>query len=249
LIRHVGSAHNIVEGFLPSEHRLPRSTRGNFLPIPSSGLGSQDDEDSNRKQDQQSKSKVEDKVGASRKYLECHICHSKEKSRNLLYGHYARIHYREEIKALFGENLLECQFCQTNFSTVDNLVVHIGNVHNKVEENLPAKFRIERFKRGLFQTDPKSHKENTPESTSCGEMDTSVDYLTSHPDSLPDRFQSQTVDGSSFEKSDEEIEKEEENPRSMITEGEIKEDNKMSEKSSIRERFWSFIDDSESDSG
>jgi len=292
LVGHVGSVHNIVEGFLSEEHRLPRSTKGNFLNIPNSGLRSQDDEDSNRDQNVQSKRDMDDVD--PRKSLECHICYSKQKSRSKLYGHYARRHYRENIEAMMGENKLECQFCKNIFSSVDNLIAHIGSTHSKEEEYLPARFRIERSKRGWFpdlesristdqecileqvedqdssveyrestndeiippletskedQTDNQCHKKDNPESTFCGEKDTSVDYLTSHPDSLPDRFQSHSVDDSSFEKSDEDIEKDEEkSPPRMTDEKEIKEEKKMSEISSVRERFWSFIDDSESDS-
>ena len=36
LIRHLGSAHNRLENYLPKEFCLPRSSIGNFLKVPTS---------------------------------------------------------------------------------------------------------------------------------------------------------------------------------------------------------------------
>ena len=49
---HIGSVHNKIEDYLPPEFCLPRSSRGNFLKVPSAGLVSDISEDQDQQQDQ-----------------------------------------------------------------------------------------------------------------------------------------------------------------------------------------------------
>ena len=57
LIKHIGSAHNKVENFLPVEFHLPRSTIGNFLKVPpTNGLVEETTKDQDQHQDQGEKS-------------------------------------------------------------------------------------------------------------------------------------------------------------------------------------------------
>ena len=57
LIKHIGSAHNKVENYLPAEFCLPRSIRGMFLKIPSTtGIVEETNEDPDHHQDQGEKS-------------------------------------------------------------------------------------------------------------------------------------------------------------------------------------------------
>ena len=89
-------------------------------------------------------------VGTFSNNQECRLCPSKLKSRSKLYAHYALRHYRQNIKQYIGENKRECQFCRLQFTTLNNLIAHIGSAHNKVEEYLPAEYQITRTKRGRF---------------------------------------------------------------------------------------------------
>ena len=82
------------------------------------------------------------RVNPNQKYLECHICHLSRKNRSGLYSHYALKHFRREIKKDVGENTLECRHCSKIFSSLDNLIAHIGSVHSKVEDFLPEAYRV-----------------------------------------------------------------------------------------------------------
>ena len=54
---HIGSVHNKIEDYLPPEFCLPRSSRGNFLKVPSTtGLLSDISEDQDQQQDEGEKS-------------------------------------------------------------------------------------------------------------------------------------------------------------------------------------------------
>ena len=54
---HVGSVHNKIENYLPPEFCLPRSSRGNFLKVPSTaGLVSDIREDPDQQQERTEKS-------------------------------------------------------------------------------------------------------------------------------------------------------------------------------------------------
>ena len=53
---HIGSVHNKIEDYLPPEFCLPRSSRGNFLKVPSAGLVSDISEDQDQQQDHVEKS-------------------------------------------------------------------------------------------------------------------------------------------------------------------------------------------------
>ena len=89
-------------------------------------------------------------VGTFSNNQECHLCPSKQISRSKLYAHYALRHYRQDIKQYIGENKRECQICGLQFTTLDNLIAHIGSAHNMVEEHLPAEYQIATTKRGQF---------------------------------------------------------------------------------------------------
>ena len=57
MITHIGSVHNKVENYLPAEFHLPRSSRGNFLKVPSTTrLVEETTEDQDQHQDQGEKS-------------------------------------------------------------------------------------------------------------------------------------------------------------------------------------------------
>ena len=137
---HIGSAHEKVEQFMQPEFCLPRSRSGNFLKV-------------NRTKRTENENLAKDgnsEVGSWKKKFECHICHSRQVSRSKLYVHFALTHFREEIKAEVGENTRECRHCGSTFTTLNNLLGHIGSAHNKVEKYLPEIYRLAKSKRGNF---------------------------------------------------------------------------------------------------
>jgi len=73
--------------------------------------------------------------------LTCKPCNRQFKCRSDIYAHYSRFHYREQLnKILDGRKA--CPECLVKKKTTDDLSIHIGRVHNYVEQFLPKHAKI-----------------------------------------------------------------------------------------------------------
>ena len=68
--------------------------------------------------------------------LTCKPCKREFKYRSDIYAHYSRHHYREQLYKILGERKV-CPECLVKKKTSNDLIIHIGRVHNYVEQFLP----------------------------------------------------------------------------------------------------------------
>ena len=67
--------------------------------------------------------------------LQCHFCKNNFQSRSDLYGHYSSHHYKTELLKTVGETKT-CPVCKMVKKNCNQLIIHVGRVHNYVEQFL-----------------------------------------------------------------------------------------------------------------
>ena len=131
-IRHVGVDHLLVEHFLPEhlhitgDNELNKENTANLSP--------QDEKDSTPEINGENES------FGGRNSFQCHICGSLSKSRYKLYGHYALVHYREQLNSYVNMETMSCTICGFSRDKRERLILHIGATHDKVEDFIPIRF-------------------------------------------------------------------------------------------------------------
>ena len=78
--------------------------------------------------------------------IQCHLCPWQNTflNRKRLYRHYSQSHFKKRIMRLLGEDQLQCPVCDHVALTVSDIVVHLGSVHDRVDQFLEKEFRIPR---------------------------------------------------------------------------------------------------------
>ena len=77
------------------------------------------------------------------KKFSCGLCDQKYASRALLYRHYSNSHYRDQLKALLGDDPKTCTICEVPKEFSD-IITHLGCHHLKIEDYLPAHLHLPR---------------------------------------------------------------------------------------------------------
>ena len=77
------------------------------------------------------------------KKFSCGHCDQKYASRALLYRHYSNSHYRDQLKALLGDDPKTCTICEVPKEFSD-IITHLGCHHLKLEDYLPAHLHLPR---------------------------------------------------------------------------------------------------------
>jgi hypothetical protein len=85
------------------------------------------------------------KLSVKKRDFHCSRCPDDFWSRNHLYGHYARVHFKQEITSKYQIGDL-CPFCGKILKTETFILSHMGVAHDLVDEYLDAEFRIARCK-------------------------------------------------------------------------------------------------------
>ena len=109
-------------------------------------------DDHSERQKEQTSRKVDSGVSSGHKVEEikkpfkyrCKLCKDRwfmEKKR--LYRHYSYAHFKAEIVELFGKKRDQCPFCPKKFEDTQEVVCHVGIVHNKAEEFLQKHIKQE----------------------------------------------------------------------------------------------------------
>ena len=120
IVRHIGVAHSVVEDFISSEMHI--------LKKPSSRL------------DISCKKKQGDH--------DCFKCKYSTSVRKDMYGHFATVHFKNEILAQL-DGSKSCLYCDKQFHEdmrVDSIVRHLGVSHSMVEQFISPEFHIKKAK-------------------------------------------------------------------------------------------------------
>ena len=62
-------------------------------------------------------------------------------NRSHLYKHYARAHFKQEIRSLIG-NTKRCPVCDMEHKKSYDMITHVGSVHSYVDQFLPLEYQI-----------------------------------------------------------------------------------------------------------
>ena len=89
--------------------------------------------------------KIKDRKKTKKNRLSCKIegCKAKACGRFKLYQHYSNIHYKRELIQLIAGKK-QCPYCNRQFKETNYAVVHVGCVHNRLEDFLPERFHIKK---------------------------------------------------------------------------------------------------------
>ena len=74
--------------------------------------------------------------------LPCMLCKENRNNKSDLYGHYSRLHFKDDLLLKVGADTRECTICKKVFTSQVNMVTHFGSVHNMLEEFLPKEYHI-----------------------------------------------------------------------------------------------------------
>ena len=114
LICHVGATHDRVEEFLDKSHLVPRKLAWSHF---QEGSG-----------------------------FNCNFCEKERKfsSKQKLYCHLSRCHFKEDIQPYIDEDKIQCLLCGLKMTRLNTLMSHIGVSHGKIEEFLQVFISKER---------------------------------------------------------------------------------------------------------
>ena len=142
-INHIGVDHRVVARFINTNIPEKKKKHKNRDRVPKEFIPDHENEEKYKSKRRSRKNSVNSCLEES-KMIPCHICGKKFQSRSELYNHYSITHYKEELRSLVDRENLQCQFCGFQRNKIDVLTVHIGSVHDKVEDFLPAEFHLPR---------------------------------------------------------------------------------------------------------
>ena len=97
----------------------------------------------------------------------CYVCNFSASSRKNMYGHYATVHFKEDILAELNGST-SCMFCDKQFSSevsLDCIVKHIGITHSVLEKFLSPEYHIKTKEK------PKNGRFVKPKDFVCNECD------------------------------------------------------------------------------
>merc|ERR1711915_489251 len=77
--------------------------------------------------------------------LKCYLCHAPFGGRRLLYSHYVRHHFQEQMMEF--ASLTQCPMCDKLLDAND-AILHMAITHNNLDSLLPPEHRIAKSKRG-----------------------------------------------------------------------------------------------------
>jgi len=159
LLRHIGSTHDKVELFLPTEFHLKRSNQSAKRKSKTEDSRSLKSKTSLKKRAVKKRKKI-----LSSKSLYCKLCPETSRpsfvDRSKLFRHYSLMHYRSELCVSVNQESTSCKICLKKLSSIDEVISHIGSTHNRVNELLPEKFRIEKLRargEGSFEKNSTNH--------------------------------------------------------------------------------------------
>ena len=74
-----------------------------------------------------------------KKVFRCEICNAKRSSIRNAQRHMALVHFKNELKKMYVKNETDCRVCSKCFADDSQLLEHIANVHNGLQDFLPLK--------------------------------------------------------------------------------------------------------------
>ena len=157
LLEHMGRVHDKVEKYLPEEAKIPREKKKRRSPIDLIQSETAQFEGARCKNPAKlltsDQAEVEKDVCPTRMYrgqqydFRCIYCKVLPRegrvSRSELYRHYAVKHFGEQLKSEYG-NLTVCPICGIEIKIWNQMKLHVGQVHDKVEKYLPEEAKIPR---------------------------------------------------------------------------------------------------------
>ena len=72
-----------------------------------------------------------------KKVFRCQICRAVHSSDRNVKRHMAAIHFKNELKKMYGKNETDCRICSKTFVDYHQLLGHIATVHDGVQQFLP----------------------------------------------------------------------------------------------------------------
>ena len=126
---HIGVVHSVVEKFLGPEHHIKKGKVEKCQPL--------------------------QKIPSNR----CCACAFSSSSRKTMYGHYSRVHFREEILKELGDRKI-CLYCDKEFKSKADGLLHIGVVHSVVEKFLEHKDHIKKVRTKSKNKNKRDHLAN-----------------------------------------------------------------------------------------
>ena len=166
-IQHVGVTHNVVDDYLAPGYRVSKLNLKSKEELAPS------------KVKEEYKAKVDDsnveKLESDKAIYECYICkEGLTGCRSSDYIHYVTKHFKDQLSELIEDRSV-CPFCDKQFTNhkLDSLK-HVGIVHSKLEDFLPAKYHIEKqLKNKTVKDEVNAFERNIPyedqEDRSCNE--------------------------------------------------------------------------------
>ena len=141
MIAHIGSVHDKVEEFLPDQWKIEKKK----MTEPEEGDG-----DENKIHEEES-IEIWNKSQSQKKSLHCKICPSNTKDygkRSTLFAHYSVQHYQDELVKFIDTKSKSCLICGKKMSKLKDLLIHVGCVHEKLEDFLLEEYKDEKCKFG-----------------------------------------------------------------------------------------------------
>ena len=77
--------------------------------------------------------------------LQCKLCERQVvfQTRRFLYSHYSNIHYKERLQSFICPDKKNgCKICGKEFSSKQQVIIHIGLSHSRLEDFMPSNFHV-----------------------------------------------------------------------------------------------------------
>ena len=146
IVRHLGVTHSMVEKFIDPKNHIKKYSMVKNVINP-------------EKHDLLTTSNTLDVSNTKKpKEYSCFKCNYSASARKRMYGHFATVHFKNEILAqLDGSE--SCLYCDKLFHKelrVDNIVIHLGVSHSMVEDFISPQYYIKKSKRTKYFQPKKS---------------------------------------------------------------------------------------------
>ena len=130
--------HNSLENLIPSRSEIEKDS---FL----QSKAAKTEEKAAKAEGKHDRSdrKTDDNDGQG---FKCNICNADIRHYRNLLVHLALVHYRDELKAKYGDKEWECGICKAMFDAERNLLSHLANRHSDFEGMLPPKMSFKNSK-------------------------------------------------------------------------------------------------------
>jgi len=118
IIRHVGSAHFIIDQYLPEQHQVAKTINGKAIEM---------------------KKKKEQITNLEYK---CYLCLKLHKNRADLYSHYSAVHFKNEMMTHVDTENLNCKICNMTLPDIYRIIRHVGSAHSIIDQYLLEQHQV-----------------------------------------------------------------------------------------------------------